>query len=99
MEHRLKNRCELSMDVVVHGRDGLALRGKTHDISPDGMFIRLAPDAVSSRKIVEIELSPGVWLRGWVVHVEDGGIGVMFHSVGNREKRVLGQLLLERCVS
>ncbi len=98
MEHRLRNRCELSMDVVVHGRDGLTLHGRTHDISPDGMFIRLPGEAVSDRKVVEIEISRDVWLHGWVVHVEDEGIGVMFHSIDGREERLLGQLLVERCV-
>ncbi len=97
MEHRLKNRCELSLDVVVHGRNGLTLHGRTHDISLDGMFIQLARQAVSINKIVEIELPHGVWLHGWVVHVEDEGIGIMFRSIDSREERFIGQLLLEKC--
>jgi len=93
MEHRFKRRCPLSLDVVVRGRDGLTLHGRTRDISLDGMFIQLAPQAVRTSTVVEIELSRCGCLHGWVVHVGDEGIGVMFRSIGSSEKHLLGQLL------
>ncbi len=97
MEHRLRSRCELAIDVVVHGRNGLALQGRTRDISPDGMFIRIPDKAVRTNKMVDVELPQGVCLHGWVVHVEDEGIGIMFHSVDSKEESFLKRLLLQRC--
>jgi len=81
MEHRLKKRCQLSLDVIVRGHDGLSLHGRTRDISPDGMFIQLAWRAKSASNLVEIEIPLS------------NGIGVMFRSIDSREERFLGQLL------
>ncbi len=97
MEHRLRERCELSMDVVVHGRNGLALQGRVRDISPDGMFINIPEKVVRANRVVDVELSQNVCLHGWVVRVEDEGIGIMFHSIGSREESLLRRLLLQRC--
>ncbi len=97
MEHRLRSRCQLSLNVRVLGRNGLALQGRTRDISPDGMFVRLPREAVSGYKVVDVELVRGVCLHGWVVRVEDEGIGIMFHSIGSREESLLRRLLLQRC--
>ncbi len=93
MEHRLKKRCQLSLDVTVRGHNGLSLAGRTRDISPDGMFVELAWRAVSANNVVEIEIPSYGNLHGWVVHVGDKGIGVMFRSIDSREERFLGRLL------
>jgi len=93
MEHRLKKRCQLSLDVIVRGHDGLSLHGRTRDISPDGMFIQLAWRAKSASNLVEIEIPLYGNLHGWVVHIGSNGIGVMFRSIDSREERFLGQLL------
>lgn len=57
MEHRWRKRCPLSLDVVVHGRDGLNVPGKTRDVSADGMYIQLAQRVISASSAVEIEFS------------------------------------------
>lgn len=93
MEHRWKERCPVSLDVVVRSRDGLTLQGRTRDISLDGMFIRLDCQSVSMNAVVEIEIPHRGRLRGWVLHTGDEGIGVMFRSIGSQERRLLGQLL------
>lgn len=99
LEHRWKKRIEVSLDVVVRGRDGLMLRGRTRDISADGMFIRLATHAVATTTVVEIELSRCGCLHGWVVHAGKEGIGVIFHSLGDKKQRLLRQLLAESTVT
>ncbi len=96
MEHRLKKRCQLSLDVTVRGHDGLSLHDRICNVSPDGMFIQLAWRAVPASNVVEIEIPPYGNLHGWVVHVGDNGIGVMFRSINSREERFLGRLLSGR---
>jgi len=90
-----KKRIEVSLDVVVHGRDCSMLHGRTRDISPDGIFIRLATHAMATITVVEIELSRCGCLHGWVVHAEKEGIGIIFHSLGDKKQRLLRQLLAE----
>ena len=100
LEHRWKKRSPLTQNVLVRGRDGLTLQGKTGDISPDGMFIRLAPHAaVSINAVVEVELFHCGCLRGWVVHAGDEGIGIMFRSIGSKEKNTLKLLLSEKSMT
>ena len=96
MEHRWHKRSRLSQNVTVHGRDGLTLCARARDISADGMFIRLAPHALSINTVVEVELSHCGCLHGWVVRAGDEGIGVMFNSIGSKEKRLHGLLLSEK---
>lgn len=91
MEHRLKKRCQLSLGVIVHGRDNMALQGMACDISTDGMFIQLE-QAVPKNAVVEIELPHCGHLHGWVVHAKNRGIGVMFRSISSHEKELIGQL-------
>ena len=93
LEHRWKKRCQLALDVVVRGRNGFPLHGRVRDISTEGMFIHLAPQAVPARTVVEIELPPCGWLHGWVVHAGDEGIGVMFLSTANGERCLLEKML------
>ncbi len=87
----------MSLNVRVLGRNGLVLQGRTRDISPDGMFVWLPREAVSGYRVVDVELVRGVCLHGWVVRVEDEGIGIMFHSIGSREQGLLRRFLLQRC--
>ncbi len=94
MEHRCHQRSPLSQSVTVRGHDGLNLHGNTRDISADGMFIRLASHAVPISTVIEIEISDYGCLHGWVVHARDEGIGVMFRSLGDKERKLLGRLLL-----
>ncbi len=93
LEHRWKKRIEVSLDVVVRGRDDLTLHGRTRDISMDGMFIRLAPDVVPTSTMVEIEVPHCGRLHGKVMHAGVEGIGVMFRLLGSNEKRHFVQLL------
>lgn len=92
MEHRLKKRCQLSLGVIVHGRDNMALQGMACDISTDGMFIQLEQQPVPENAVVEIEVPHCGHLHGWVVHAENKGIGVMFRSISSHEKELIGQL-------
>ncbi len=93
MEHRWNRRSELSLDVIVHGRDGSVLTGRTRNVSPSGMFIQFANPVDSITKVVEIEVSQHTRLPCWVVHAEREGMGVMFLSVGEDEECILDQLL------
>ena len=71
----------------------MTLQGRTRDISPDGMFIRLDCQSVSMNTVVEIEIPHRGRLCGWVLPAGDEGIGVMFRSIGSQERRLLDQLL------
>lgn len=93
MEHRWKERCPVSLDVVVRDSGGLTLQGRTRDISPDGMFIRIGCQSVSRKTVVEIEIPHRGRLRGWVLHAGDEGIGVMFCSISSSTRDLLDQLL------
>ncbi|VAW87495.1 hypothetical protein MNBD_GAMMA18-1562 [hydrothermal vent metagenome] len=92
MEHRLKKRCQVSLGVTVHGRDGITLQGMARDISTDGIFIQLDQSTVSENAVVKIEFSHSGYLQGWVAHTGDEGIGVMFRSISHHEKELIGQL-------
>ena len=92
-DHRWKKRRQVSLDVVVRGRNGPPLHGKVRDISTEGMFIQLAPQAIPARIVVEIEITPCGWLHGWVVHAGGDGIGVMFLSTESGERCLLKQML------
>ncbi len=92
MEHRLKKRCQVSLDVTVHGRDGTTQQGTARDISTDGMFIQLDQQAMSENAVVKVKISHGGYLNGWVAHTGDEGIGVMFRSISSQEKELIGQL-------
>ncbi len=96
MEHRWKKRRQLSLDVIFRTCNGLTLRGKSRNISRDGMSIQLAAQAVPLNAMVEIEFPGCGCLHAWVMHVGDGGIGVMFRLVGDTERELLDQLLLEK---
>jgi len=96
MEHRWKKRRQLSLDVVVRTRNALILHGKSRDISHDGMSIQLAVQAVPINAMVEIEFPGCGCLHAWVMHVGDDGIGVMFRLMGNAERELLSQLLVEK---
>lgn len=93
LEHRWKKRCQVALDVVVRGRNGLSLHGRSRDISTEGMFIQLAPRVVLAHTVVDIELPPCGWLHSWVVHAGDEGIGVMFLSTANGERCLLEKML------
>jgi len=96
LEHRWKNRIEVSLDVVVHGLDGLMLHGRTRDISLDGMFIQFTPHALSKSRVVEIEIPHCGCLHGRVIHARDEGIGVMFRTVSGKKECLLELLLSEK---
>lgn len=99
LEHRWGKRRQVSLDVVVRGRNGLNLHGRARDVSTEGMFIQLAAQAISTSTVVEIELSPHDSLHSWVVHAGNEGIGVMFLSTGDSEKALLEQLLSGRSIN
>ncbi len=93
MEHRWNRRSRLSLDVVIHGRDGFTLHGSTRDISPGGMFIQLAQPATGISRVVDIEISRRIRLPCWLVHAGKEGVGVMFLAVDDGEEGILDQLL------
>lgn len=96
LEHRWKKRIEVSLDVVVHGLDGLKLHGRTCDISLDGMFIQSTSHTLSKSRVVEIEIPRCGCLHGRVIHAGEQGIGVMFRAVGSKKKSLLELLLSEK---
>ena len=97
MEHRWKKRIEGSLDVVVHGLDGLMLHGRIRDISLDGMFIQSTSHTLSKSRVVEIEIPRCGYLHGRVIHAGDEGFGVMFRAVGSKKQCLLELLLSEKC--
>ena len=99
MEHRLKSRRSLSMDVLVRGGNDLTLNGRVRDLSTDGMFIQLTQKVVSTNAMLDIELSHGIRLHGWVVHAGDEGIGVVFRSLSDQERTLIEELLVEKSVA
>ncbi len=99
LEHRWGKRRQVSLDVVVRGRNGLTVHGRIRDISTEGMFIQLAAQTISTSTVVEIEFSPHGCLHSWVVHVGNKGIGVMFLSTDDSEQKLLEQLLSGRLIN
>ena len=100
MEHRWSERKNIVMDVTLHYGPIGKIGGKTRDISLEGMFIELEGVQIPPQSRLEVafttEGSTGETehrLPAYVVHEEDGGIGLMLQHVGYREFDALRYML------
>ncbi len=96
MEHRWKKRCIVSMNVVVCFQQGQEVPGVVRDMSGDGMFIEVRPWPGLVNSGVVIELPGSGTLHGWVVRIDDEGIGIMFRVLDQGERQLLTQLIDEK---
>jgi hypothetical protein len=80
MEHRYTGRMETSLDVVIYNMRGMNLKGCLCNVSREGMYIRTDGQRIRKGETLDIEVTNSCCLRGWVVHISDDGIGVLFVS-------------------
>ena len=87
MDHRWTSRIKLCMNVVIHYSPLGLIRGKTRDISLQGMFVELPNIYLSSDEDIEITFSPPfgktirpACVKARVVHSTDNGIGLKLQN-------------------
>ena len=80
MEHRYTGRMTASRQVVISDRRGNNLPGRLRNVSREGMYIGTDSQRIQKGETLDIELTNNCCIRGWVVHVSDGGIGVLIIS-------------------
>lgn len=84
MEHRCVGRSKVSLDVVIRDKRGLIWQGRVRDVNREGMLIQTDSQGIQKGEMLDIELSSGCCMRGWVVHTGDNGIGVLLVSPHRR---------------
>jgi hypothetical protein len=101
LEHRWSTRKNIRLDVSLHYPPVGVIRGRTRNISLEGMFVDLDGAAVPSQARVEIRFRAHPHgtdfeyrLPAYVVHSGNRGIGVMLQHSGYREFDALSQMLL-----
>ncbi|MEE9494807.1 MAG: PilZ domain-containing protein [Gammaproteobacteria bacterium] len=100
LEHRWSNRKNLEVDVNVYYPPLGQLCGKTRNISLEGMFIELEGVQIPPQSRLEVAFTTQNAtgetehrLPAYVVHEDDGGIGLMLQHVGYREFDALRYML------
>ena len=78
MEHRCTRRCKASQDVLIQTRAGIILKGFLRNVSREGMYIQIDTQSIRKLEMIDVELSSGCCIRGWVLHIDDEGVGVLF---------------------
>lgn len=77
MEHRCSGRRKASRDVIIHACGGETLKGSLKNVSREGMYIQTNMRNIQKCEVIDIELSSGCCIRGWVAHIGDDGVGVL----------------------
>ena len=78
MEHRCTGRSKASRKVLIHAQKGQELKGFLRDVSREGMFIQIDVKGMRKGDMIDIEVTSGCCICGWVVHIGDEGVGVIF---------------------
>ena len=78
MEHRCTRRIKASRDVIIQTRTGQILNGFLRNISREGMYIQIETRHIRKLEMIDVELSSGCCIRGWILHIDDEGVGVLF---------------------
>lgn len=80
MEHRWGTRKPVLQDVCIRDETGVTSHGKINNINHGGMYIQIDLHGIKKGSIIDLEAANGRCIRGWVVHVQTNGIGIMFVS-------------------
>ncbi len=85
MKDRQSPRVPLRLPVRLGWRKSKALRCRTRNVSMQGMFVELSPDAIEKNHYVQLCFSVGVgpvsricWIPGKIAHVSKDGVGVHY---------------------
>ena len=77
MEHRCTGRKKASRDVLIHACGGNILQGSLRNVSREGMYIQADVRDIHKCEVIDIELTNGCCIRGWVAHIGDDGVGIL----------------------
>lgn len=77
MEHRCTGRSKASRDVLIHTCRGNILNGSLRNVSSEGMYLQTDVQDIQKCETVDIELTTGCCIRGWIAHIGDDGVGVL----------------------
>ena len=96
-DKRVHPRVPISVEVMCEVKGGVAVQGRSRDISIGGMFIESeAPVTFGMEVIVHIRLpntKAESLLPGTVRWLNPGGFGVQFGLLGARETHAISELL------
>jgi hypothetical protein len=79
VEHRLSRRCNIELEVVLYGRDGVPVRARTVSIGREGLFVQTARPEVFDHRLLSVRFLAGSQqrpMRAYVVHRRGGGAGL-----------------------
>jgi len=104
IEHRLHWRKAIRLPARLHFRDGGYIDGLAVNISEGGMFVRTAITAwregcAEVRMRVRVGgCDKTVRLRAFIVHRNNGGLGLMFRDLDAEAKHIVAGLLAAQAV-
>ena len=78
MEHRCTGRSKASRDVLIYTLKGTNLKGFLRNVSREGMYILTDVQSIQRSDMIDLEFTSGCCIRGWVVHIGDEGVGLLF---------------------
>lgn len=84
MDHRVGQRSQCALPVVLHKRDGQLIYGEIRDISAGGAYVSIPKKHATPRGLIKLVFEaalPDETLCEWwglVLRTDAGGIGVMF---------------------
>jgi hypothetical protein len=84
MEHRCSERIAVALPVLVRTIRGEIMRGTIQDLSCGGAFLSVPASSALPRGLVELHVRlpyaepQACHWRAYVVHQQEGGVGVMF---------------------
>ncbi|MFQ5644925.1 MAG: hypothetical protein ACE5FQ_14695, partial [Thiogranum sp.] len=100
VEHRWSSRKEINMDVNLYYPPVGMINGKTRNVSLEGMYVDVEGVRIPPQARLEICFTADVRgkavehrLPAYVVHGNNGGIGLMLQHVGYREFDALRYML------
>jgi hypothetical protein len=92
VEHRWSSRKEINLDVSLYYPPVGTISGRTRNISLEGMFVDLEGVQIPPQSRLEVAFRAELHgrctehrLPAYVVHSDEGGIGLMLQHVGYRE--------------
>lgn len=100
MEHRYDHRKLLTLDIVLNDREAGEIRGKTRNISLNGMMVDIGETPIRLNAIVDIsfplkcgEFSHNCMVKAFVVHQQSGCIGLMFSEIDSNVRQMMRKLI------
>jgi hypothetical protein len=100
MEHRCDHRKLLTLDILINDRNTGVFKGRTRNVSLSGMLIDFSEAPVELDAIVEVsfpvvcgEMTIDCKAKAFVVHQQNGRVGLMFSDLDTNVRQMLRKLL------